>query len=189
MRLRTASWIAVTTCLWALGCSVQASVTPLPTASVSPTATPHQTMPPSSEPPIRPTGGAVTATAGVITNSGSTNTYGYTILVGSDGSASYTSGAGRGNGVIAADLSQRFFSDLSAAKPLSALPAAHCAKSASFGTTTTVTQGGDTSPDLQCPGDPRTQALADDVTKIAQSLGVQGTPRSSGSPPPPLPGL
>ena len=48
-------------------------------------------------------------------------------------------------------LVQRFFTDLEAAEPLSALPKKGCVKSVSFGTSLTIEFGDQRSPDLSCP--------------------------------------
>jgi len=45
---------------------------------------------------------------------------------------------------------ERFHADLDAAEPLASLPAVHCAKSASFGSTLIVAFGGEQTPDLRC---------------------------------------
>lgn len=108
-----------------------------------------------------------------ISNSGSTNTAAFTISVASDGNSSVTmtSRAGAPQGgprsfTVPADLSQKFFADLAAAKNANYAPVP-CMKSASFGTTTRVTWQGWTSFDVSCPpaGD-AARALVDDVNKI-----------------------
>src|SRR5579863_10512757 len=93
----------------------------------------------------------------VITDSGSTNAAGYTIVVERSGKANYIPTRRRyaepsdaqptpKNLVIPKKLARRFFSDLNAAKPLSDLPRKGCMKSASFGTTLLIKLGDDTSP-------------------------------------------
>lgn len=158
------------------------SPSPSPLPSASPTAC-------VAAPPALPVGMAVSLTAGVITRGASTNFWGYTIIVGQGGSATYTSGAGRGSGQLSPTLAQKFFADLAAAQPLATLPEAPCVKSASFGSTLTVSQGGQQTPDLSCAADLRGQALAEDAGAIATALGVTATPRANCPAPPPLPQL
>lgn len=54
--------------------------------------------------------------------------------------------------------------------PLDALAHGHCMRSASFGTTTTVTFGGAASPDLSCAPDPAARDLAGTVAAIVNGL-------------------
>lgn len=106
-----------------------------------------------------------------IVDSGSTNTAGYTIDVWTDGSAAVayqnrTGADAKKSFTISSALTTRFFSDLKAARDGSA-PAAHCMKSASFGTSTHVRWHDWVSPDLDCPaGDKLTAALVNDVNAI-----------------------
>jgi hypothetical protein len=114
----------------------------------------------------------------VIANSGSTNSAGFRVVVKRSGEAEYgevpraSGGAARNKPVIRRQLPdalvRRFYSDLEAAGPLSALPVEHCPKSVSFGTRTTVESGGEETPDLSCPN-PRNvhaQALMRDANEI-----------------------
>ncbi len=69
-----------------------------------------------------------------------------------------------------------FAKAVDAAGRLHELPANHCMKSASFGSSLFVSRGNDRSPDLSCPeqSDPRTAALkqkAEDVLQAAQKAG------------------
>ncbi|HEY3939352.1 MAG TPA: hypothetical protein VGL97_18115 [Bryobacteraceae bacterium] len=68
-------------------------------------------------------------------------------------------------------LHEQFLRNLQAAGPLNALPANHCMKSASFGSSLYVELNGVRSPDLSCPAqvDPRTKALKSDATKILRA--------------------
>jgi hypothetical protein len=119
----------------------------------------------------------------VIVNSGSTNSYGYTIQISSDGKGTVTL---QNRGGAAAHAAKpftapaatvaRFFADLSAARKGNATTAP-CMKSASFGTSTHITWQGWTSPDLGCPpsgalGD----ALVRDVDAIRQAAGISAFP-------------
>jgi hypothetical protein len=115
----------------------------------------------------------------VIVNSGSTNSYGYSIAVWSDGTASVTLQERGGGAVgtpkpftISAATTARFFADLAAARK-GAMTTAPCMKSASFGTSTHVTWQGWTSPDLSCPpNDSLGDALVGDVDAIRKAAGV-----------------
>lgn len=119
--------------------------------------------------------GFAAETPPVIVNSGSTNSPGFRIVVERSGDAKYTPTRRAESPEpvqrrVPAALVRRFYADLEAAKPLSALPAEHCAKSASFGTKLTVESGGDVTPDLSCPSphDPRIRTLARDTNEIVK---------------------
>jgi hypothetical protein len=120
----------------------------------------------------------------IIQNSGSTNTSGFTITVWSDGTstASERDQADR-TFTLQPELRARFFSDLRAAASAT-LPATHCMKSASFGTTTIVRWHGWSSSDLQCPPlSPGLLALANDVSAIESAAGITAGPHRIGLPP------
>jgi len=106
-----------------------------------------------------------------IVNSGSTNRAGFLITVDRSGVAERTSVPRRRSGspqeqalpvrkTLPKALADRFYANLTAAKPLSSLPDVHCPKSASFGTALTVKFGEDQSPDLSC-GDGGSAVLRD----------------------------
>ena len=91
-----------------------------------------------------------------IVDSGSTNRAGFRITVERSGAAEFTA-TRRRSGIpddqvkpirqtLSEDTVRRLYADLEAAKPLSSLPAVHCAKSASFGSTLTVTVGKEETP-------------------------------------------
>ncbi|BAY98464.1 hypothetical protein NIES37_24140 [Tolypothrix tenuis PCC 7101] len=123
---------------------------------------------------------------GVILNSGSTNTIGYRIYVSPTGEANYVDGNGSGKGKLPEKLTNRFFRDLKAAEPLSDLPVKpKCLKSTSFGTTTTVSLGGQQSTDISCPGNAKARRLDNDAIAIAKALKVTNVPNSKGKPLPP----
>lgn len=114
----------------------------------------------------------------VIVNSGSTNTYGYSIQVSSDGKASVTmQNHGTASSTpkafsVSAETTARFFSDLAAARKGKAVTVP-CMKSASFGTSEHVKWQGWVSPDLTCPPkDSLGEALVKDVDEIRQAAGV-----------------
>ncbi len=121
----------------------------------------------------------------LIVNSGSTNTAGFRIVVERSGQARYTATSRRFSpqahqppNTVQKQLSrvllQRLYSDLEAAKPLSALPEPHCMKSASFGFSLTVEFNGEKTPDLSCGGGDSTpmQALIRDVKEISALFGA-----------------
>jgi len=118
----------------------------------------------------------VPAGAAVILDSGSTNTSGYRIVVTRSGHAEYVVGSTRATGEIPASAAARFFTDLSHAMPLSALPVERCMKSASFGTSLYLWWHGSRSPDVSCPGDPQESGLASDAASIAAKLGISTPP-------------
>jgi len=118
----------------------------------------------------------------VITNSGSTNAYGYTIKVTPDGNATVAMQA-RGAATSAAKpftvpsaTITKFFADLAAARKAN-IASVPCMKSVSFGTTTHVTWQGWQSPDLDCPPkDDLGTALVNDVEAIRKASGISSTP-------------
>ena len=98
----------------------------------------------------------------VIQNSGSTNAPAYTVTVNPDGSGSDT----RHDRQYAADTLD--YRSLQAT--LQAVPnwrfRSHCVKSASFGTTVTITYNGRTSGDISCPPNPAITQLYQLVTNL-----------------------
>jgi len=122
-----------------------------------------------------------------IENSGSTNTTGYQIVVDPKGQASYRVTGAQPSAqndlskahaqAIPKELAAKFFKDLSAAGPLSALPVRHGMRSASFGTRTSILYKGQQSPDLTFGGNENANALKADITEIIQTLHVSNTPR------------
>jgi hypothetical protein len=135
--------------------------------------------------PPAPANGMVMTTTIVVTNSGATNLIGYRLLISPDGAVSFASGDGEGNTTLTPALRAALSRDLAAAKPLAGLSPGHCAKSASFGTSTTIAVGGDRSPDISCPGSAQAQALESDITAIAEFLHVRNVPRGQGHELPP----
>lgn len=125
----------------------------------------------------------------LILDSGSTNTPGYRVTVYDSGRAEwsisgrkYTAACASGEGKLPPKLTRRFFQELKSLMPLDKLPATHCMKSASFGTTLRVTYHGTVSPDLSCPrSDTGTSQLLKDVADINRALGIN--PTVIGAPP------
>ncbi|WP_392534245.1 hypothetical protein [Nostoc sp. C117] len=130
--------------------------------------------------------GLVPNNVAVIVNSGSTNTIGYRIYVSPSGEVNYVDGKGSNQGKLSKKLTKKFFRDVKFAEPLSNLAVRQdCAKSVSFGTSTTINLGGQQSPDISCPGDAKAQRLDNDVIAIAKALNVVNVPKSQGQPLPP----
>ncbi len=114
----------------------------------------------------------------LIVNTGSTNTRGYRIYVQPSGRVRYVlanrsrasqSESMRGGKVAKAQAAQ-LFHDIARALPFAKLPAGHGVKSASFGTSTYVTFGRQSSPDLSFPENAKARALAADARSIATAL-------------------
>jgi hypothetical protein len=124
----------------------------------------------------------------VIRSSGSTNAWGYTIVIGSDGRATYTQSGSQGVAAVPVRLVSRILADLRAAPPLNQLAEGHCMKSVSFGITLTIEHQGRTSPDLTCPTSHAARRLAEEAGAIARAIGVNNRPRT-GAAPRPLPAL
>jgi len=126
---------------------------------------------------------AASRDSATIVDSGSTNSYGYTIQLWSDGKGSITLQERDGSAVatpkpftVSASTAARFFSDVAAAHKGN-ISAAPCMKSASFGTSTRVKWQGWVSPDLTCPpNDSLGEALVRDVDAIRQAAGVGAPP-------------
>lgn len=125
-----------------------------------------------------------------IVNSGSTNRPGFRIAIDSLGAAEYTAVSRRAapqapgprrldaaqpaQKILSRALADRFFADLKAAQPFSALPPVHCIKSASFGSSLTISYNNEQTPDLSC-GDGGNESLrnlirdAQDIVAAFQS--------------------
>ncbi|WDD37004.1 hypothetical protein PQG02_34885 (plasmid) [Nostoc sp. UHCC 0926] len=52
-----------------------------------------------------------------------------------------------------------------------------CAKSVSFGTTTTIRLGNQQSQDISCPGNGKAQRLDNDIIAIVKALNVVNVPK------------
>lgn len=110
----------------------------------------------------------------IIRNSGSTNTLGWTMAVKRSGQVNIvienTRNHIRGN--LPQTLTERFFLDLDAAMPITDLPQPHCAKSASFGTVTTIYYDGQLSPDVSCPDNDLEKKLYHDLKRMEKLMGL-----------------
>ena len=126
--------------------------------------------------------GAAPSDTAVITNSGSTNSLGYTIKITPDGHATVQTQSKGGSPsaekafTVPAETAARFFADLAAARKAGGT-SEPCMKSASFGTTTHVAWQDWESPDLDCPPATATAtALVNDVQEIRKASGVPAMP-------------
>ncbi len=124
-------------------------------------------MPPSPAPSASPS-----AQAATIVNSGSTNFPGYRIALEPSGVAYVTNTRDDAHTVQRVDpkLAERFFAAIAAVGPMSGISVMHCMKSASFGSTTTVTMNGATSPDISCGGDAKVAELAAAADSVAHAV-------------------
>lgn len=105
-----------------------------------------------------------------IEDTGSTNRAGLRVTFDREGHAAVQQRGGEPHDVKLSEREcKQFMSDLEALGPLSALPAHHCMKSVSFGSSLFVEFNGERSPDLSCPGqDSRTEALRKHANEILQ---------------------
>ncbi len=129
---------------------------------------------------------AATMQTAIIENTGSTNTFGYTITLTTTGTKYHVAAVSSGGDDRNSETGDReplgrqvrqFFADLKAAMPLTRLPAGRGMRSASFGTRTFITYQGQRSPDLTFGGDPHTAALKGDIEIIASALRCHNSPR------------
>lgn len=112
----------------------------------------------------------------VIHNSGSTNSYGYTIAVWSNGDArielsnrAATTASPPRMAAVPRALAERLIADAREAKRRRP-PAMHCMKSASFGTTETILYHGWLSPDVTCASSAIVERLHADAQSIVEAL-------------------
>jgi hypothetical protein len=113
----------------------------------------------------------------VIVNSGSTNFAGYRIVVDISGHAKFESGHTHGSTRLPGAILSKLKYDVVMAQPLSHVRArSNCAKSASFGSSSTVSLGPERTEDLSCAASPRGAALNADVSAVAGFLGLTGRP-------------
>ena len=123
----------------------------------------------------------VPAGAVEIYNAGNAEFAGFRIVVTRSGAAWSIDGAGRGRTTISPTVTSSLFADVTAAQPLSKLPAQACSNAAtdpataqiSANTAVAVIFDGDRSPILQCSSDPRSSSLLGDVQTVQHALYVQ----------------
>jgi hypothetical protein len=130
--------------------------TPAPSTSASPAA------PPSPD-------------VAVIRQSASTNRSAFEIAVPRTGPADVRAGTAKRSTPLDAALVAKLYADLERAGDLAALPIEPCMKSASFGSRTSLSYGGQDSGDVQCAASPQGRALNEDAQAIAQAA-LDGMP-------------
>jgi len=146
------------------------TTTPTPTAT--PTASPSPAPCPTND---------NTSSAVLICQSSATNVKGFSVLLQTSGSATITFTGEDGStssGTASASSTSQLFSDLNANTPVVNIQTyGPCTKSASFGTSTTVTYQGYTTGDISCPA-PSSPApvttIYTDVQNVESSLGLSG---------------
>ncbi len=109
----------------------------------------------------------------LVIDSGSTNRAGVTVSLDAAGNATIVQrGAQRQDITLDAQICGQLMRDIQSAGTLSALPAQHCMKSVSFGSSLYVEVEGDRSPDLSCPEqqDPRAASLQKDARAVLQAV-------------------
>lgn len=114
----------------------------------------------------------------LIENTGSTNMYGYTLAVASNGNARLDPN-GRPYSILYVPnrLTTKLLADLNAAMPLTSLPVRHMMHSVSFGTQTFITYKAQKSPDLTGGGNAQATALSGDIQAIVKALSIKNMPR------------
>ena len=125
---------------------------------------------PATFPPVPPD-------AAVIENSGSTNAAGYTIVISPDGNAVVRQYDSFQRKVAGAPQTRWLFLKLREAAPLDSLATVHCLKSASFGSSTTVSWNDRSTADLSCGGDPLSRELMRTIGVIVRDLGIDTRPQ------------
>lgn len=107
-----------------------------------------------------------------ITDTGSTNRPGLQVTMGANGNARVVSRGMEPHTIqLNSRLCKRFLASLQTAAPLHDLPAAHCMKSASFGSRLFIEYKGERSPDLSCPvqQDARVDSLKEQALAILKA--------------------
>ncbi len=110
----------------------------------------------------------------LVRNSGSTNAAGYAIVI----HKNFTADVAGERKPVGEAQAKWLYAKLDEAKPFARLGMAHCMKSASFGSTTTITYEGETTTDLSCPGGPESRELMRTIGVIVTQLGVDTRPGS-----------
>jgi len=118
----------------------------------------------------------------LIRNSGSTNGAGYTVVIRSDFTADVSVAGTSERKKIGAPQGRWLFAKLREAMPLEGLGAGRCMKSTSFGSSTTVSYDGSTTPDLSCGGDAAVRELSRTIGVIAAQLRIEPSRRRFGQP-------
>ncbi len=108
----------------------------------------------------------------VIVNSGSTNEYGYRIVVHADATADVMLGPTTNHVTLPEADARSLFEQLKSTAHLATLGSGSCMKSASFGSRETIAYGGFTSPDLSCPVDESGNAIRSAIARIRSDLHI-----------------
>ena len=98
--------------------------------------------------------------------SGSTNSKPFTFVIQFDGTVSITQDGQTQTSVASTSSTSRFYEDVDANLPVSNLATTICAKSASFGTATTITYRGSTSGDISCSNSPAASQIWNDIQAL-----------------------
>jgi hypothetical protein len=106
----------------------------------------------------------------IIEDSGSTNRPGVRVTLDREGRATVEERRGQPHSVkLHGPKCEQFLDELKSVGHLNALPAHHCMKSVSFGSSLFIEFNGERSPDLSCPGqDSRIEALRKFANEILQ---------------------
>jgi hypothetical protein len=110
--------------------------------------------------------------AAMILNVGSADAFGYRIVILPSGKATSIDGAGRAEGQLPADITDRFFRDLAKAMPLTQLPVSLCSQTTTTLLPTFVMFRGQRSTNVSCRSNDKSSALSEDVQAIARTLYV-----------------
>ncbi len=114
---------------------------------------------------------AVPPDAIVISDNGSTNTNGYTIVVTVKGTARFESGDHHGSKRLPAKMLAKLKYDVMMTQPLShARARPDCMKPVSFGSSLTIALGTEHTADLNCAATPKGETLKSDAEDIATFL-------------------
>jgi hypothetical protein len=125
---------------------------------------------------------AAPATATIVNSGYDKNKDSYSIVIDRSGNATYTREPGNKTEMtdasttksrLSMELTNRFFSHLDAAMPISNLPSEPCGKDDSLGSDTYINIDGQRSPNLGCAHDQRKMALYDDITVITSTFAVK----------------
>jgi hypothetical protein len=91
-----------------------------------------------------------------------------------DGGFALTIAGQTSTGMLTAASTSQFYADIDANLPVSNIPIGNCAKSASFGTATSVAYDGSTSGDLSCPNSAPATQIWNDVEALEAQLPLSG---------------
>ena len=146
-----------------------------------------QATAPATDPPPAPSATAslgsglaapgATPDDAVVSNSGSTNALGFTLVIRRDGSTDVFQRGHEARGTLARPQTAWLFAKLDAAGPVSAIAIGRCMRSMSFGSITRVAFHGSVSGDLGCALDTDGRELKRTIGVIAAQLGLDTASR------------